>query len=163
MKDKKLLAGGALLLGAAGFWFFLKPMFFAPPAPPPVYTEEEIAAAPRPTLTLEETVLNLRSTGGVASYVKVQLALEFEDPDHAYIGMSAEGVAHANEELAHHMEPDMHRIKDAVNSVIGAKTLEEVATPEAREHLKEELVTALNEHLHHQKVEEVFFLTFITQ
>lgn len=162
MKDKKILGGGALLVCAALFWFVLKPQMLDA-APPPVYTEEEIAAAARPTLTLPESVLNLLAPPTAPAYVKVQLAIEFADPEHTYVGLSPQGVARKNEELALELEPDMHRIKDVVNGVIGGATVEAVSTPEGREELKAGLIAALNDHMHESHVENVFFLTFITQ
>jgi flagellar basal body-associated protein FliL len=162
VKDKKLLAGGAAVLGLAAFWFVLKPQFLDSP-PPVVYTDEQIAEAPRPTLTLPEVVLNLLAPPNAPAYVKVQLALEFEDPDHAYVGLGAEAVAHKNEELTVEMEPELHRIKDIVNTVIGARTVDQVATPAGREELKAALHEALGEALHGHHIENVFFVTFITQ
>ena len=72
LKDKKVLAGAALLLGAA-FWFYVKPTYLDSSSAAPQYTDEQIATAPRPTVTLEERVLNLKAP---------VVALEFEDPDH---------------------------------------------------------------------------------
>lgn len=162
MRNKALIGGGVLVLGGALFWFVLKPMFFTS-SPPHVYTEEELAVAPRPTLTLPEVVLNLQAPAAKPTYVKVQLAIEFEDPDHKYVGLSPEAVAVKNESLAAELEPDLHRIKDVINAVVGAKTATDVSTPEGRDHLKDALVTALNDRIHEPHVEEVFFLTFIVQ
>jgi len=162
VKDKKLLGVGALLLGAAVFWFVLKPQFLDS-SPPRVYTEAEIAEAPRPTLTMPETVLNLLAPPVSPAYVKVQLAIEFADPTHAYVGLTPEAAAKKNEELAHELEPDIHRIRDVVNAVIGGSTVDSVSTPAGREELKAALVAALNERMHEPHVESVYFLTFITQ
>jgi len=38
-----------------------------------------------------------------------------------------------------------------------------VSTTEGREKLKDELKDAVNEELHHEKVEKVYFVTFVTQ
>ncbi|MCA9821640.1 MAG: flagellar basal body-associated FliL family protein [Dehalococcoidia bacterium] len=161
MPDKKIMAGGAVL-AAAGFWFYVKPNYIDS-SPPVVYTEEQISEAPRPTVTLEERVLNLKAPAIAPNYVKAEIALEFADADHKWIGLEGEGLLHANEEFAHHMEGDIHRIWDAITDVMGGKTLDEVATTEGREQLKAELREAINHELHHQQVENVFFVTFVTQ
>jgi hypothetical protein len=150
MLDKKLLAGGAVL-SLAGFWFGIKPQFLDS-APPRLYTEEEIAAAPRPTLTIKEMVVNLHpSAAAPLAYAKVDIAIEFADPNRLYLGASPDAVLSKNEKLAHELEPDMH------------KSLEEVSTPEGRESLKAELLTAINDEVHDRRAENVFFVTFITQ
>jgi flagellar basal body-associated protein FliL len=161
MPDKKIMAGGALV-AVAGFWFYVKPNYIDS-SPPVVYTEEQISAAPRPTVTLEERVLNLKAPAIAPNYVKVQIALEFADPDHEWIGLEGHGLELANESYAEHMQPDIHRIWDAVTNVVGEKSIDQVATASGREELKTELREAINHELHHQQVENVFFVTFVTQ
>ena len=162
MKDKKVLGGGAVLF-AVLFWFVLKPMFFGPPAPPPHYTDKQIADAPRPTLQLEERVFNLKAPATNPNYVKAVLALQFEDPKYTYMGLKGEALTAQNTLLVGEMKPDLPRIWDAITSVIGAKTVEQVSTPEGRDQLKAQLVEALNKQLPEKKVETIFFVTFITQ
>ena len=161
MPDKKIMAGGALL-AAAGFWFYIKPNYLDS-SPPPVYTEEQISEAPRPTVTLEERVLNLKSSAVTSSYVKVQIALEFADPDHKWIGLEGEALMGANESFTAEMEGDIHRIWDSITDVIGSKTIEDVSTAEGRDELKTELREAINQEVHTQQVENVYFVTFVTQ
>jgi flagellar FliL protein len=160
-KNKKVLIGGAVFFAAA-FWFYIKPNYMDA-KPVPVYTEAQIAAAPRPTLTLEERVLNLKAPATSPNYVKASIALEFEDPGHRYIKLKGEGVVKANEHFAAEMAPEMPKIWDVVTRVIGSKSVEDVASNAGRQKLKDELVAALNEELHGEKVEEIFFVTFITQ
>jgi flagellar basal body-associated protein FliL len=161
MPDKRLLAGGAVL-AAAGFWFYVKPNYIDS-SEPPVYTEEQISEAPRPTVNLEERVLNLKSPAIAPNYVKVRIALEFADPDHKWIGLEGEGLIGANEEFTHHLEGEIHRIWDVVTSIVGEKSLDDVSTAEGREELKVELRNAINHEIHHEQVENVFFVTFVTQ
>lgn len=161
MKDKKVLIGGALLFGAL-FWFVIKPHFFAA-KPPPVYTDQQISEAPRPTVQLEERVLNLKAPASTPSYVKAVIALEFADPKHHYIGAKGAGLEAKNLAFEEEIKPELHRIWDTITSVVGSKSVDQVSTSEGRDKLKEELVAALNMDLHDQKVENVFFMTFITQ
>lgn len=176
-KDKKILAGGAVLFVAA-FWFYIKPNYMDP-KPPPVYTAEQIANAPRPTLFIGKAsagghggkatnapdgiVLNLKPSGTTQRYVKVIMALEFGPATPPWVGLTTDQIAAKNAEFAHHLEPEMHKILDAIANVIGSHTAEEVATVEGKEKLKEELIEAINHHLHGEKVEKIYFETFIVQ
>lgn len=175
IKDKKVLAGAAVLFVAA-FWFYIKPHYLTAQPAPPAPTEEQIAAANRPTVFLgksnaaepkasvsEALVLNLKAPASQPAYAKVIMALEFADPDLKYVGLPEAVLAAKNEAFAHALDPEMHKILDAVSSVFGSNTPEQVASTEGREHLKEELVAAINEHLHAQKVTAIYFQTFITQ
>lgn len=174
-KDKKILAGGAVLFVAA-FWFYIKPNYMDA-KPPPVYTVEQIAAAPRPTVFIGKAgagghgssnapdgiILNLKPSGTTQRYAKVVMALEFGPATPPWVGLSADQVAAKNAEFAHHLEPEMHKILDAIAMVIGSHTAEELSTVEGKEKLKEELIEAINHHLHGEKVEKIYFETFIVQ
>lgn len=161
MKDKKVLIGVALLLAAA-FWFYIKPNFMdAKPAP--VYTDEQIAAAPKPTVQLEERVLNLRAPATAPNYVKAAIALEFADPHHKWINLKGHALVLKNEVFTEEMEPDLPRIWDIITSIVGSRSVEQVATTEGREALKQELMAAINKEIHHEQVQNVYFVTFITQ
>jgi flagellar basal body-associated protein FliL len=172
MPDKKIMAGGAVLFGAA-FWFYIKPNYLDS-APPVVYTEEQIAEAPRPTIYLGKAagekggedpgiVFNLKAPPNTPNYVKVVMALEFEDPLHKYIGAVGAGVEAKNVVFAEELKPEMHKILDAITSTFGAKSVDEVSTTAGREKLKAEIVKAVNAQLHHEQVTTVYFSTFITQ
>ncbi len=161
-KDPKVLGGGALVLGAL-FWFVLKPMLFAPAAPPPTYTDKQIAEAPRPTLTLEERVLNLKAPASSPNYVKTSIALEFADPDHKYIKLKGDAITAADLLYDADLKPELHRIWDVITSVVGANTADQVSTPEGRDKLKEQLIAELNKELKQRKVENIFFVSFVTQ
>lgn len=174
-KDKKILAGGAVLFVAA-FWFYIKPNYMDA-KPPPIYTQEQIAAAPRPTVFIGKAsasghgksnapdgiVLNLKPSGTTQRYVKVVMALEFGQQTPPWVGLSTDQIAAKNAEFAHHLEPEMHKILDAIANVIGSHTAEEVSTVEGKEKLKGELIEAINHHLHGDKVEHIYFETFIVQ
>lgn len=162
LKDKKVLAGAAVLLGVA-FWFYIKPTYLDSSSAAPQYTDEQIATAPRPTVTLEERVLNLKAPADRPNYVKLVVALEFEDPDHKWIGLQGEALAKKNEEFAYDLEPEMHRVWDVITDAMSEKTVQDVATASGRDQLKEELIAALNAVLHEPRVENIYFVTFVTQ
>lgn len=172
MLDKKILAGGAVLFGAA-FWFYIKPTYLESP-PPPVYTEEQIAAAPRPTIYLGKAagkkagedpgiVFNLKAPVNAPNYVKVVMALEFEDPLRKYVGVAAGAKAKKNELFAEELKSEMPKLLDAITSTFGATTIDEVSTTAGREKLKAEIIKSANAKLYHEKVTTVYFATFITQ
>lgn len=161
MKDPKILAGGGVLLVAL-FWFYLKPNYLDA-APPVIYTQEQLASAPRPTVTLDELILNLNAPASAPKFVKLVAALEFEDTQHQWVGAKGASLEAKNAAFAEELAPEKHRILDVVTTVVGTKTPDEVATTEGREALKRDLVAALNDELHTEKVEEVYFVTFITQ
>jgi len=178
LKDKKILAGGAVLFIAA-FWFYIKPNYMdAKPAP--VITQEQVDSSPHPTVILGKAggagghgaapsnapdglILNLKPSGGTPRYVKAIIALEFERPTPAWVGVEGDALTAKNAEFAHHLEHDMYKIHDAIGTVFGSKTMEEVGTVEGREELKALLIEAINEHLHGELVEQIYFETFITQ
>jgi hypothetical protein len=174
-KDKKILAGGAVLFAAA-FWFYIKPTYLDS-GPPVVYTEEQLAEAPRPTVILgkpfgeeakksnapEGLILNLKAPASAPNYVKAIIALEFEPDDPPWIGVKGAALEAKNAHFAEELQPEMHKILDAVATVVGSKSADEVSTTEGREQLKAELIEAINRHLPGHKVEHIYFETFITQ
>jgi len=161
MKDPKILIGVAVLLGAL-FWFYIKPNYVDSKSAP-VYTDQQLAEAPRPTVTLDERVLNLKAPSSSPNYVKAVIALEFEDQKHKWVGLKGEALAVKNEQFAEELKPEMHRVWDIITSVVGGKTVDDVSTTEGKEKLKEQLLESINSELHHEKVENVYFVTFITQ
>lgn len=179
-KDKKILAGGAVLFAAA-FWFYIKPNYMDA-KPPPVITQEQIDASPRPTVMIGRTVvaagghggaptsnapeglvLNLKAPATAPNYVKVIIALEFERPKKPWIGVSGDALTNKNVEFTHHLQHEMPKILDAIATVFGSHTAAEVSTVEGKEALKAELIEAINEHLHEELVEAIYFEVFITQ
>lgn len=175
LKDKKILAGGGVLLVAA-FWFYIKPNYMDP-QPVPVYTQEQIAQSPRPTVILgrevtvghatgnapEGLVLNLKAPASAPNYVKTIIALEFEVPDKPWIGVSGDSLTAKNVQFTHHLQHEMPKIHDAIATVFGSHTADEVSTTDGKEALKHELIEAINHHLHEEKVENIYFEVFITQ
>lgn len=162
MKDPKILAGAAVLLGVV-FWFVLKPQFLdKTPAPPP--TAEQLAAAPKPTVKLEERVLNLKAPATAPNYLKTLIALEFADPKHTYLGAKGDAVLAKDTVYAAELKPEMPKIWDAIIQVIGGKSASEVSTPDGRDKLKTELIDAVNKQLDaDHKVQGIYFETFVTQ
>ncbi|MDZ7729040.1 MAG: flagellar basal body-associated FliL family protein [Dehalococcoidia bacterium] len=112
---------------------------------------------------MDEAVLNLLAPPSDPAYVKLELAIEFADPNNHYVGLSPAAVESRNESFAEELQPQMPRIRDAINSVVGATAVDEVSTPGGREDLKEDLVDELNDVLSEERVTGIYFVTFITQ
>jgi flagellar FliL protein len=162
LKDKKILAGGGAVVLALGGWFFVKPSYFdAKPAP--VYTEAQIAEAPRPTVTLAERVLNLKAPASSPNYVKAVIALEFADPEHRWVGLKGKRLEEKNEHFSEELKPELVRVWDVITRVVGSHSIDELSTPDGREKLKAELAESINDEMHGEKVEKVYFVTFVTQ
>lgn len=179
LKDKKILAGGAVLFLAA-FWFYIKPNYMDA-KPIPVFTKEQIEASARPTVMIGRTVvaagghgaapsnapeglvLNLKGSATGPRYVKVIMALEFSIPEKPWIGVTGDALTAKNVEFTHHLEHEMPKILDAIATVFASNTAEQIATAEGREELKNALIEAINEHVHEEHVEKIYFETLIIQ
>ena len=66
-------------------------------------------------------------------------------------------------EFEHEIGSGMQLIEDAVTTVVTGHTASEIASPEGKEALKEEIKHAIDELIHEPKVHRVLFLNFITQ
>lgn len=174
LKDKKVLVGLAVLL-AAVFWFYVKPTYLAAaPVVPP--TAEQIASAHRPTITLGQPVdpkaaaawqglkMNLKSTADSPHYALTIIALEFEDPKHAYVGVTAAAALTAkNAVFADELAPYMDKMLDATTTTFAGTSVEDATSPDGQAKLKQALMDAINANLPDQKVSNVYFPTLITQ
>ncbi len=167
-----------LLLGAgaaAGVFIFVYPGQGSgepTPEPTPVHVEGKLG----PHITFPARVLNLRSEPGKTPvYLKVETLVEFETTDEAWAhvlhGCVAEGGASPckteEEALLHEFEEEIGTgrllISDAITSIVSAKTLAEVATPEGKEKLRGEILQAVHELIPEPHVKRVLFTDFVTQ
>jgi flagellar protein FliL len=174
LKDKKVLVGVALLVGAL-FWFYVKPTYLAAaPVPPP--TAEQIAAAHRPTIWLGKPAdpkaaalwtglkMNLKSTADSPHYALAIIALEFEDPKHTYVGVTATLALDAkNAKFADDLSPYMDKMLDATTSIFAGTSVDDATSPEGQAKLKQALMDSINAQLPDQKVSNVYFPSLITQ
>jgi len=161
MRDPKILAGIAVLVMAAG-WFYVKPNYIdAKPAH--VYSQEELEHAPSPVLLIDERVLNLAGGGAAGGrYVKVGVALEFNDPDHVLVGKTAEDMDIENEELQAEMERYMPRMLDALHRLLGSAEFQGISAANS-EAFKTAFLAEVNEIVDGREAEAVYLTTFLTQ
>lgn len=161
MRDPKILAGIAILLAAAA-WFYVKPNYIdAKPAP--TYTDEQLDNAPRPVLLLGERILNLPATReGRERYVKLELALEFNDPAHVLVGKTAEQMAAENEELRQELDRYMPDILDTLHRVLGSPEYGGITAASAGP-FKEQFLAEVNRIVEGRDATAVYLPTFVTQ
>ena len=74
--------------------------------------------------------MNLKAASDDPHYVLAVIALEFADPKHTYVGLTAAPAIDAkNTAFAAALEPDMHKVLDATTGIFGAKSLDDLAAP----------------------------------
>ncbi|MGH2353502.1 MAG: flagellar basal body-associated FliL family protein [Chloroflexota bacterium] len=162
----------ALLVGGAGVWFVMPRL-----SPPPAAAAADAAAvaghgdahAAEPlheehhgfSYTVKDRVVNLADPGA-RRYLKVSLVLELTEPGAKRKGPpSHEEQKKFMEEFSHSRAP---LVQDALTTVLTAKRSDEVALPEGREHLRDEIQAAVNRFLpKDQQVSRVLITDFIIQ
>ena len=167
-----VLAGAGVAAGA--FMFVFTPSSGEPtPEPTPVNVEGKLG----PHITFPSRVFNLRTDPGKPPvYLKLETLVEFEttEADWAYVLHGCVTAAPTGspckakeEELLHHFEEEIGSgrklIEDAITTIVSAKTLAEVSSPEGKEKLRAELTKAIHELLPHPHVKRVLFVDFVTQ
>jgi len=170
--------GGLLALAAIGggaYFFLLSPSDDAeaggePTPGPSVLVDGRLG----PRITLESRVFNLLAAAGEKqTYLKLETVIEFETADVAWAEVmlgcpsDPDGCAPAEESLLegfeHQIGSGMTLIEDAVTSIVSSKSLTEVATPEGKEALREEIRRAVERLIPHPQVRRVLFTDFVTQ
>lgn len=148
----------------AGLWFYVKPTYLgeAPVAPP---TPAEVAAAAKPSYLVgahEPVVVNLADVDG-PHYARLQIALEFDDQEQAYVGLDDEAVKLRDEELHEELDQRLYLIMDALIAVFSQRSAAEVLAVEARASLKDEVTSAINSNLGGPMVAGVSFVSLVVQ
>ena len=110
---------------------------------------------------LKERVVNLADPG-IFRYLKVQVVLEIASDGHV-TSEGGHGAKKAEPQLPLHVQSQLPKIEDVVNSTLSAKTTTELATPEGKNRLKVELVAKINDALHEEVVLAVYFTQFVMQ
>lgn len=156
-----MVIGGAVLLGSAAAWFLLvEPAYFDDRAPV-VYTPEEIARAPRPVLTLGDRVMNIAAPGQ-GRYLKVGVALEFDDPVHLLVGKTPDEMDVENEELRLEMERYVPRILDTMHQLLSEPQFAGITAASAGP-FKEAFLAEINQIVDGRSATGVYLTTFLTQ
>lgn len=167
-----VLGGGGV---AAGLFFFVfRSSDGGEPAAEP--TPVSVAGKLGPHITLPARVFNLRAEPGKpAVYLKLETLIEFETTDQAWARVLRGCVEKAGgspckaeeEALLHEFDEEIgtgrRLIEDAVMTIVSAKTLTDVSSPEGKERLRTEILHAVEELIPHPHVVRVLFTDFVTQ
>src|SRR5262249_33827038 len=127
------------------------------------------AAAPTPTpvpqlgpmYTFREHLVNLADPGG-RRYLRVTLYVEFEAPK-ANAKLTGEDLKRANDRFSAELQTRGPVIDDTLTTILASKTFADVASPQGKDQLKQEIVAALNAALPGEHVVNVYFGDFVVQ
>jgi flagellar basal body-associated protein FliL len=131
-----------------------------------------------PHITLGGRVFNLLVVSGEPpAYLKLETVIEFEtfDDQWAYVlhgcvfvpGSGGSACAEEEHTLLATFEEEIgtgrQLIEDAVTSIVSGKTAGEIATPEGKDELREEIRQAVEMVIREPRVRRVLFTDFVTQ
>jgi flagellar basal body-associated protein FliL len=142
------------------------------PEPTPVVVEGKLG----PRLVIDSRVFNLQpAEDGTPAYLKLATVIEFEttSADWAWVlhGCVAEGAAspcQAEEtrlldEFDQQIGSGRTLIEDAITTIVSAKTLADVSTPDGKEQLRNEILDAVQHAIPDPHAIRVLFTDFVTQ
>jgi flagellar FliL protein len=153
------LLGVPLGLGvAAGLVYFF--VLAGPSVPPEIPDPGE--GEHGPMVALEERVVNLLK-GGEFRYVKIGVTVEFRPETAEFYKLKGEPRVVAEQELEKEFESVMPLMHDAVGRTVGAKSANDLGTPEGREALKAEIHHAMGEIFGEHEVLNVYFTDLVMQ
>ncbi|MEI7744881.1 MAG: flagellar basal body-associated FliL family protein [Chloroflexota bacterium] len=144
------LAGGLLYV------FVLSGPSVPPEIPDPVEGQHGVM------LAMPDQVINML-TGGAYRYEKVGVTIEIRPESADFYKLGAVERKPKEEEAIKKFEPALPLLTDAVGSVVGAKSSDELGTPEGRKALKDELLTRVKEILGSKEVLNIYFTSLVMQ
>lgn len=109
-----------------------------------------------------ERIVNLADPG-VMRYLKTSIVLEVDLPSLKGELPKGEEYKKKQEELAKELKGQTPIIDDQIVAILTARTSAELATPEGKQRLKDELKARLNKALGEERVLAVYFTDFIIQ
>lgn len=116
-------------------------------------TEDPLGVAPKKnteagiTYDIPTFVVNLADPAGT-KYLRIGLSME---------------VPASNKKIMPEIEQRLPKIKDTIITVLSAKTLEEISTPQGKISLKQELLRRINGVLTSGKVQDIYLTDFVIQ
>ncbi len=160
-KKKPIMAVLAVVLLAAGYKFGY-PMIAGNAATPPGATATP--TGPGPTFKMAERVLNVQTAETSPRYVKLGIAIEFENDDPTYSTLAGEALVKFEEEFATEFLPYQSALDDSVITIVSAKDFADLNSAVGKEKLRGELKKAFEEILGEEhKIKSVYFTGFVTQ
>ncbi len=114
-----------------------------------------------PHVRLDDRVFTLISSVTAPRYAKLEIVLEFETDDPTWFEIAGHELELRLDEFAE--EIPIVLIEDAITTAVSSKSADELASPEGKEVLREEIRRAVAELLPEPLVRRVLFTKFITQ
>ena len=140
-----VLLGGAAVVGSRLGWLPIPGLSAGPKPgpkvePPPAVEKQEMGQV----VKLSSLVTNLKEENG-RNYLKATIVLEVEKKE------------------AEEIQSKMPLLMDAAILTLCDKRLEDLKQPEAKDHLKQELLTKMNQHLEPKRIKRIYFDEFLYQ
>lgn len=129
---------GVAIISGAGFYLFKKGN--SGPSGPSVKQKQEEAS---PLIALDPFILNLADPG---RFLKMTLEVEVAGPD---------GATLVNTRKA--------QLRDAIITLLGNKTSDDISTADGKMQLKDELILRINQELGRPVIKNVYFTEFVMQ
>jgi flagellar FliL protein len=121
------------------------------------------------TVSLGERIVNLADPGGYR-YLKTEIVVEVAIDQKTYERLTAAGGGGGHgggggstDPLRAELEHSWPKIQDTLTMVLTSKTVDELTTPEGKEHLKDELREELQPAFGDYKITEVYLTQFVIQ
>jgi flagellar basal body-associated protein FliL len=140
-----VLLGGAAVVGSRLGWLPIPGLSAGPKPgpkaePPPAVEKQEMGQV----VKLSSLVTNLKEENG-RNYLKATIVLEVEKKE------------------VEEIQSKMPLLTDAAILTLSDKRLEDLKQPEAKDHLKQELLTKMNQHLEPKRIKRIYFDEFLYQ
>ncbi len=133
------------------------------PAPGSVPVTLGPKALPAPELVLKDRVVNLNNTTGF-KYAKMTLAVIFADEGGTFAKAKGDAQAKLQTAFAADNAGTLDAFNDIVTTTVSAKTASELASPQGKEALRQDLIAKFNQALAgHGKVTWIDFTDFVMQ
>ncbi len=151
-----LLIGGAYLLGSS--------TGAARASAGAAASEEKPASIsnPGPMYVLPDRVVNLADPGA-RRYLKIGLSIEFATGAAEFKKAGPEERKAKQAEFDKVLEPQVPLINDTIITLLAARTSSELATPEGKQKLKDDIKDSMNRILGGDQIVNVYFTQFVTQ
>jgi flagellar FliL protein len=133
--------GGSVVMGSRLGWIHIPGLSPGPKAEPPPAKKQEMGQV----VKLSSLVTNLKEESG-RNYLKTTIVLEVE--------RKAE---------VEEIQSRMSVLTDAAILTLSDKRMEDLKQPEAKDHLKQELLAKMNHHLEPKKITRLYFDEFLYQ
>lgn len=155
----RLVAPVVITLGILGAAWQLQ---LLPMSTAPERAAAETGKAATFTYRLNERVVNLADRPAFR-YLRVQVALEFVDPERKVGQLKGEALSHREEELRQEIGAHVPAIEDLLTTALTRKTSAELLTPEGKEALRQELLDGIRQRVHEPELRSVYLVQFVIQ